>query len=161
MRYLAVGIAAFVLSGLVAPSLALGQQPTPKPTLTATPGSVFPDRTYILELPVRSARPKLLLTENGGPVVGLAISAAGGSASGTYVVRYRSVLPPQRKAVVRAMITGFPAATTTYTTPALDDIASENSERRWMDSQYLTILVIVAIFGLMTLALLTRLKYRV
>jgi len=188
---MAVTIAAFVLSGLVAPSLALGQQPTPRgpplalsrasstgptssscgafwspvspldPKLTATPGSVFPDRTYILQLPRRSARPKPLLTENDGPVVGLAISAAGGSASGTYLIRYRSLLPPQRKAVVRATIAGFPAACTTYTTPALDEMASEDSERQWMDSQYVTIFVIVAILGLMAFALLTRLKHRV
>ena len=51
MRYLALSITAFVLSGLVAPTLAVGQQPTPKPKLTATPGSGFPDRTYLFRLP--------------------------------------------------------------------------------------------------------------
>jgi hypothetical protein len=161
MRYLALSIAAFVLTGLVAPTLALGQQPTPKPKLTATPGSVFPDRTYILQLPLRSARTKPIVTENGGPVVSLAISAPGGSASGTYLISYRSVLPPQFKAVVSATITGFPAATTTYTTPALDDIVSENVERRWMDSPYVTIFVIVAVLALMAFALLARFKHRV
>lgn len=160
MRYLAVTIAAFVLSGLVAPTIALGQQPTPKPKLTATPGSVFPDRTYMLRLPPRTAMPKLVLTENGSPVSSLAISAPGGNASGTYVISYRSVLPPQVEAVVSATITGFPAATTTYTTPALEDTASENVERRWMDSRYVTIFVIVAVLGLMAFALLTRFKHR-
>ncbi|TML73512.1 MAG: hypothetical protein E6G11_02970 [Actinobacteria bacterium] len=160
MRYLAVSIAAFVLSGLVAPTLALGQQPTPKPKLTAMPGSVFPDRTYMLQLPPRAAMPKPFLTENGSPVLSLAISAPGGSASGTYVISYRSLLPPQVKAVVSATITGFPAATTTYTTPAIDFTASENFERRWMDSPYVTIFVIVAVLALMAFALLTRFKHR-
>ena len=160
MRYLAVSIAAFGLSGLVAPTLALGQQPTPKPKLTATPGSVFPDRTYMLQLPPRAAMPKPFLTENGSPVSNLAISAPGGSASGTYVISYRSLLPPQVKAVVSATITGFPAATTTYTTPAIDFTASENFERRWMDSPYVTIFVMVAVLALMAFALLTRFKHR-
>jgi alkylation response protein AidB-like acyl-CoA dehydrogenase len=160
MRYLAVSVAAFVFSGLVAPTLALGQQPTPKPNLTATPGSVFPDRTYMLQLPSHAAMPKAFLTENGIPVTNLAISARGGSAIGTYVISYRSLLPPQVKAVVRARITGFPAATTTYTTPALNVTASENFERRWRDSRYVTIFVIVAVLALMAFAVLGRLKHR-
>ena len=160
MRYVAVSIAAFVLSGLVAPTFALGQQPTPKPKLTATPGSVFPDRTYMLQLPPRAGMPKPFLTENGSPVSNLAISAPGGSESGTYVISYRSLLPPQVKAVVSASITGIPAATATYTTPAIDFTASENVKRRWMDSPYVTIFVIVAVLALMAFALLTRLKHR-
>jgi hypothetical protein len=158
MRYVAVSIAACVLSGLVAPTFALGQQPTPKPKLTATPGSVFPDRTYMLQLPPRAAMPKPFLTENGSPVSNLAISAPGGSESGTYVISYRSLLPPQVKAVVSASITGIPAATATYTTPAIDFTASENVKRRWMDSPYVTIFV--AVLALMAFALLTRLKHR-
>ncbi len=156
MRYVAVSIAAFVLSGLVAPTVALGQQPTPKSKLTATPGSVFPDRTYILQLPPRAAMPKPALTENGIPVSNLAISVPGGSANGTYVVSYRSLLPPQVRAIVSATITGFAVATTTYTTPALNPTASENFERRWMDSPYVTIFVIVAVLALTAFALLTR-----
>ena len=160
MRYLAVSIVAFVLSGLVAPTLALGQEPTPKPKLTATPGSVFPDRAYMLQFPPRAAMPKPLLTENGSPVLNLAISAPGGSTSGTYVISYRSLLPPQVKALVNATIAGFPAATATYRTPSLDDVASENSQRRWMDPPYVTIFVIVAVLGLTAIALLTRLEHR-
>jgi hypothetical protein len=148
---------------LDAPTLALGQQPTPMPKLTATTGSVFPDRTYMLQLPRRAATPKPFLTENGSPVLNLAISARGGSASGMYVISYRSLLPPQVKAVVRATITGFPAATTTYTTPALSLTASENFERGWMDSRYVTILAIVAIVAVLVLtvfALRTRFEHR-
>ena len=160
MRYMAVSIAAFVVSGLVAPSLALGQQPTPKPKLTATPGSVFPDRTYMLQLPPRVAMPNPILTENGIPVSGLTISAPGGSVSGTYLISYRSLLRPQVKAVVRATIAGFPVATTTYATPALNVKASENFEWPWMDSQHGTIFAIVAVLALMGFALLTRFNHR-
>ena len=133
-----IAVGALVLSGLVTPTLALGQQPTTKPKLTATPGPVFPDRTYLLQLPPRAALPTPVLTENGSPVMMLAVSAPEGSASGRYVISYRSLLPPQVKVVVSAKITGFPAATTTYTTPALDITGSENVERRWMDSRYVT-----------------------
>jgi hypothetical protein len=160
MRYLAVSIATFVLSGLVAPTLAHGEQQTPMPKLTATPGSVFPDRTYILHVPSRTAMTEPVLTENGSPVLNLAISAPGGSASGMYVISYRSLLSPQVKAVVRTTITGFPAATTTYTTPALNLTASENFERRWMDSPYVTIFVIVAVLALTPFALVARFKHR-
>ena len=82
----------------------------------------------MLQLPPRAALPKPVLTENGIPVSNLEISAPGGSASGTYIVSYRSLLRPQVKAVVSATITGFPAATTTYATPALNVKASENFE---------------------------------
>jgi hypothetical protein len=154
-----IAVVALVLSGLLTPTLALGRQPTTKPKLTVTPGSVFPDRTYMLQLPPHSAMPKPVLTENGSPVSNLAISAAGGSASGTYVISYRSLLPPQVKAVVNATTTGFPAATATYTTPALN-LESQNFERRRTDSQYVTIFVSVALVALMAFALVTRLKLR-
>ena len=104
--------------------------------------------------------PKPFLTENGRPVSNLAISAPVGSASGTHVISYRSLLPPQDTAVVSATIMGFPAATTTYTTPALNVSASENLKRRWMDSPYVTIVVIVSVLALMGFALLTRFKHR-
>jgi hypothetical protein len=97
------------------------------------------------------------VTENGAAVNGLAISAPGTSASGaTYVISYQSLLPPQVKAVVSATITGFPAATTTYTTPALSFTPRETFERQWVESPYLTIFVIVAVLALMAFALLAR-----
>jgi hypothetical protein len=148
-----------MFSGLVAPTLALGQQPMRKPKLTPTPGSVFPDRTYTLQLPSRAAMLKAFLTENSMPVSNLAISPPGGSASGTYVISYRSLLPPRVKAVVEARIRGFPAATTTYTTPALNLTASD-IQRRSRDSRYVTTVVIVAILALMALAVLGRSKHR-
>ena len=114
----------------------------------------------MLQLPSRAAMPRAFLTENGIPVSNLAISAPGGSASGTYVISYRSLLPPKVKAVVSATITGFPAATTTYTTPAIDSTTSENFERRWTDSRYVTIFVIAAVLALIAFALLGRLKHR-
>jgi hypothetical protein len=149
--------AAFALSVPDALTHALGQQPTPTPKLTATHGSVFPDRTYVLQLSPRAAMPKPFLTENGMPVSNLAISTPGGSASGTYVISYRSLLPPEVKAVVSATITGFPAATTIYTTPALNVTASEDFQWRWKDSQYVTVFALIT---LMAFALLTRFKRR-
>jgi hypothetical protein len=104
--------------------------------------------------------PTPVLTENGTRVTSLSVSAPERSASGTYVISYRSLLPPQVKAVVSAKITGLPAATTTYTTPALNITGSENLERRWRDSRYVTIVVIVAVLALLALALLGRLKHR-
>ena len=160
MRYLAVSIAAFVVSGLVVPTLALGHQPTPKPKLTATPGSVFPDRTYMLQLPPRVAMPNPFLTENGIPVSNLAIAASGGTERSSYLISYRSLLRPQVRAVVSATITGFPAATTTYATPALNVTASKNSAWPWMDSRHVTIFAIVAVLALMAYALLTRFDHR-
>jgi hypothetical protein len=74
----------------------------------------------MLQLPPHVAMPNPFLTENGIPVTNLAISAPGGRVSGTYLISYRSLLPPQVKAVVRATITGFPVATTIYATPALN-----------------------------------------
>jgi hypothetical protein len=74
-------------------------------------------------------------------------------------ISYRSLLPPRVKAVVKATITGFPAATTTYTTPALNLTASD-FQRGSRDSRHVTIFVIVAILALMAFALLGRLKHR-
>ena len=80
--------------------------------------------------------------------------------SGTYLISYRSLLRPQVKAVFRATIAGFPVATTTYATPALNVKASENFEWPWMDSQHVTIFAIVAVLALMGFALLTRFNHR-
>jgi hypothetical protein len=159
MRHLALSIAAFALVGLVAPTGALGREPAPKPKLTATRSSAFPDRTYVLRLPPGAATRDLSLTENGGPVVGLAVSAHGGRASGTYLVTYRSVLPPQTEAVVRATIPGFASATSSYTTPAIEFTASKSVER-WVDSRYVTIFALVAVLALMTARLLTGSDHR-
>jgi hypothetical protein len=156
VRYLAVSIAAFVLSALGTPTLVLGQ-PIPKPKLAAKPGSVFPDRTYVLQLSPRAAMPKPSLTENGKPVLNLAISAREGGASGTYVISYRSLLPPNVKAFVSATIPGLPAATTTYRTPVLNVTASEDLQRRWMDSPYVSIFIIVAVIALVAFGLRSRL----
>jgi len=63
------------LAALVVPALALGQAPAPK--LTPAPGASFPDRAYILQLPSRTALTQVAVTENGGPVTGLAVEAPG------------------------------------------------------------------------------------
>ena len=163
MRYLALSIAVSLLSGLVAP--ALHRRPATDPKGEAGRGAWVGLRhpTYMLQLPPtpRAALPKTVLTENGIPVSNLATSRppeearAARTSSAT-----RSLLRPQVKAVVSATITGFPPATTTYATPALNVKASENFEWPWMDSQQVTIFAIVAVLAVMTFALLTRFDHR-
>jgi tight adherence protein B len=81
-----------------------------------------------------------------------------------YVISYRSLLPPQVKAVVSATITGFPAATAAYTTPVIDFTARGTFERQWVDkvivSPFLMIFIIVAVLALVAFALLTALDVR-
>jgi tight adherence protein B len=81
-----------------------------------------------------------------------------------YLVSYRSLLPPQNKAVVKVAITGFPTATARYTTPALDFSDSGTFDRSWLDkvivSPYLMIFVIVSILALIAFALLTAFDVR-
>jgi hypothetical protein len=138
-----------ITAALVMPTLALGQGAAPKPKLTAVPGSGFPDRTYILQLPSRAALTQLSVTENGGPVSGLSVERGTAQLSNKYTIRYRSLLPPQSKAVVEARVTGFASARTTYTTPALDFEPSGTSDRQWYDRQwYLMIFGVVAVLAL-------------
>jgi tight adherence protein B len=81
-----------------------------------------------------------------------------------YEVSYRSVLPPQREAVVEARVAGYAPARATYTTPALDFTARGTFERQWVDkvivSPFLMIFIIVAVLALVAFALLTALDVR-
>ena len=76
-----------------------------------------------------------------------------------YVISYRSLLPPNVKAAVSATVTGFPAATASYTTPALDFTARGTFERSWIDdtitSPWLMVFVVIAVLALIAFALLT------
>jgi len=76
-----------------------------------------------------------------------------------YVISYRSLLPPSVKAAVSATITGFPSATASYTTPAIDFTARGTFERNWIDdaitSPWLMVFVIIAVLTLIAFALLT------
>jgi len=84
--------------------------------------------------------------------------------SNEYVITYRSLLPPQRKAVVRATVPGFPPATTTYTTPALDLSPRGTFERSWIDdailSPWLMLFVVVAALALAAFAVLSLVEVR-
>jgi tight adherence protein B len=81
-----------------------------------------------------------------------------------YLISYRSLLPPQQKAQVRAVITGFPAATATYTTPAIDFSPQGTFEQSWIDrvivSPYLAVFVVVAVLALIAFAILTAVDVR-
>jgi len=86
-------------------------------------------------------------------------TAIGQQLSNEYVVSYRSLLGPNVQAKVSAVAAGFPAATASYTTPALDFTARGTFERSWIDdvitSPWLMVFVIIAVLALVAFALLT------
>ncbi len=87
MRFLArIGLASAAVAALATPTLALGQSAAP--TLTEATGSSFPDRGYLLQFPSKQAltAAQVNVTENGGPVSGLAVEPPGGSASGAILL---------------------------------------------------------------------------
>jgi tight adherence protein B len=82
-----------------------------------------------------------------------------------YTVRYRSLLPPKREAVVSVSVAGYSnAAKATYTTPAIDFAPKGTFARGWLDSVILSgwvmVFMIVAILGLLAFAVLTALEVR-
>jgi hypothetical protein len=89
----------------------------------------------------------------------------GSRLSSEYLVSYRSLLPPQVKASVRASVAGLPvAATASYTTPALDLSARGTFERSWSDevivSPWLMVFIVVSVLALLAFALLTVVDLR-
>ncbi|HXG75287.1 MAG TPA: VWA domain-containing protein [Gaiellaceae bacterium] len=90
--------------------------------------------------------------------------AIGQRLSNEYVITYRSLLPASREAVVRAQVEGFPAATATYTTPALDLSPRGTFEREWVDdvilSPWLMVFVVVSVLALAAFAVLTVVDVR-
>jgi tight adherence protein B len=84
--------------------------------------------------------------------------------SSEYEVTYRSVLPPEREAVVKMVVAGLPAATATYTTPALDITPGGTFERSWSDevivSPFLMVFIVVAVLALIGFAVMTALEAR-
>jgi tight adherence protein B len=91
-------------------------------------------------------------------------TAIGQQLSREYVVSYRSVLPPNVKATVRAVSPGLAPATTTYTTPPLDFTPQGTFETTWIDevitSPWLMIFVIVAILALVAFAIFSAIDVR-
>jgi tight adherence protein B len=88
----------------------------------------------------------------------------GNRLSSEYLLTYRSVLPPQVEANVRAAVAGLPAATATYTTPELDLAARGTFEQNWVDdaivSPYLMVFVIISVLALLVFAVFTGVDVR-
>ena len=81
-----IAVTSAAIAALVAPTLALAQSGAP--TLAEAPGSGFPDRSYLLQLPSRKALTTsgVVVTENGGAVSGLAVVPPGGKATGAVLL---------------------------------------------------------------------------
>ncbi len=104
---------------------------------------------------VQSATPKQL-----EPI----FTAIGQQLSNEYVVSYRSLLPPNVKATVRAVAPGLAAATASYKTPALDLSPKGTFERSWADdvitSPWLMIFVVVSVLALVAFAIFSAIDVR-
>jgi len=85
-RLVGIAAASAAVAALVVPGLAVGQGNAPK--LTESPTSEFPDRAYLLQLPQRRALTTagVAVSENGGPVSGLAVVPPGGAATGAILL---------------------------------------------------------------------------
>lgn len=84
--------------------------------------------------------------------------------SNEYVITYRSLLPANTKATVRATSPGLPVATASYVTPALDFAPQGTFETNWVDrtitSPWLMIFVVVAVLALVAFALFSAIDVR-
>jgi tight adherence protein B len=104
---------------------------------------------------IESATPKAL-----GPI----FSSIGQQLSNEYVVTYRSLLPPNVKAVVSAQTADFPAATAKYTSPNLELAPRGTFDRNFVDkaiiSPWLMIFIVVSVFALLVFAVLTAVDMR-
>lgn len=85
--------------------------------------------------------------------------------SSEYLITYRSLLNPEVKAGVRVAVDGLPgAATTSYTTPAINLEPGGTFERSWIDrviiSPWLMIFVVVSVLALLAFAIITALDIR-
>jgi len=85
-RLLGTVAASAAVAALAVPGLAVGQAGAPR--LAESPNSGFPDRAYLLQLPERQALTAAgaTVTENGGPVSGLAVVPPGGAATGAILL---------------------------------------------------------------------------
>jgi Flp pilus assembly protein TadB/uncharacterized protein YegL len=90
--------------------------------------------------------------------------AIGTRLSREYLVSYRSLLPPNVPAEVRATVAGLPAASASYTTPELVIEPRGTFESSWVDdvitSPFLMVFVVVSVLALLVFALLTGLDVR-
>lgn len=89
----------------------------------------------------------------------------GSRLSSEYLVTYRSLLAPQVTANVRVAVAGLgAAATSSYTTPALELAPGGTFERTWVDrtivSPWAMIFVVISVLALLVFALLTAIDVR-
>ncbi len=115
---------------------------------------------------------KSLANRTGGKYVETATPAElqpifqeiGQQLSSEYELTYRSLLPPQREAVVRVKVKGLAPATAKYTTPALNLAPSGSFERSWIDevitSPWLMIFVVVSVLALIGFAIFSAIDVR-
>ena len=84
--------------------------------------------------------------------------------SNEYEVTYRSLLPPQRQAVVQVKVAGLAPASAKYTTPALTLEPQGTFEQSWADevitSPWLMIFVVVAVLALVGFAIFSAIDVR-
>lgn len=84
--------------------------------------------------------------------------------SNEYTLAYRSLLPPQTKATVRAAVAGVASASATYTTPTLDFSSKGTFERSWIDSvivsPFLMVFIVLSVVALLAFAILTAFDVR-
>ena len=115
---------------------------------------------------------KSLANRTGGKYVETATPAElqpifqeiGQQISSEYEVTYRSLLPPQREAVVLVNVSGLAPASAKYTTPALDLAPQGTFEETWADevitSPWLMIFVVVAVLALIAFAIFSAIDVR-
>ena len=115
---------------------------------------------------------KSLANRTGGKYVETATPAElqpifqeiGQQISSEYEVTYRSLLPPQREAVVLVNVSGLAPASAKYTTPALDLAPQGTFEETWSDeiitSPWLMIFVVVAVLALIAFAIFSAIDVR-
>ena len=91
-------------------------------------------------------------------------TAIGQQLSNEYVVSYRSLLPPNVKAAVRAVAPGLAPATASYTTPPLDLSPQGTFEESWIDgiitSPWLMIFVVLSVCALLAFAIFSAIDVR-
>jgi tight adherence protein B len=91
-------------------------------------------------------------------------TAIGQQLSNEYVVSYRSLLPPDVKAIVRMTSPGLAPATATYTTPPLDLTPQGTFDESWADSvitsAWLMLFVVVSILALVAFAIFSAIDVR-
>jgi tight adherence protein B len=91
--------------------------------------------------------------------------------SSEYTIRYTSLLPPETKASVRAVVAGLPAAKASYTTPELSvptlgtrDPRLGTFERNFVDdvilSPFLMAFIVISVVALLAFAVLTAFDVR-